>query len=182
MRQTRYSPLLTIAAVIVLVALLQTTASAHHKPDHEGGPSPSPTSSPSPTVSPTPTSSPAPGNSPASPCAVLEPLTASKQLSCTAVSEDGVLDIRGALEATPHVYTDCSSWLNMWPCLYPGASFYVGIETADGVQLICDGSYNSVGVDACQASVNVPPGTAVRCWMNVLVDPWQQAVAELSCS
>lgn len=49
-------PIVLCVALAVLVGFLQTSASAHHRPDHTTGkPSPSPSDSPSPSPSPSPT-------------------------------------------------------------------------------------------------------------------------------
>lgn len=164
-------------AAIGVIAMLQLPALAHHKEGHQGG---APSPSPSPTQSPTP----APAGNAASPCATVGPMASGTRLSCSAVSADGVLDIRGVVAAEP-VYYECSliepgcGW--PWSNFYPGVYFAVGIDTGTGFQEICSGEAVTAVTGTCEGKVAVPAGTPIECVM--IGDVWSRetGVGELSC-
>ena len=176
-----------LVAAISVVAMMQVPALAHHKDGHGGGgpsPSPSPTQSPTPTPTPTPTA----GDDDAAPCATTGPIDESQEtwLSCSAVSADGMLEIRGAVVKASTAQPDiCLTWEcgGYWPS---DARFAVGVDTGSGFEYVCVGSTDSFGdpVDGCAVSVSVPTGTPVECIIRVRVDDpssWTGGVAEVSC-
>ena len=181
MRQVRIQKRsrLTVALVAVMAASallsVQLPANAHHKEGHDtGGPSPSPT----PTPTPTPTASPTPatGDDPASPCATSGPATGGNELRCTAVSDDGSLEIWGAVAIEPT--WSGGEWVSLTPDSI--ATFYVGIDTGAGFQKICSSSTILIA-GSCGGTVAVPTGVPVECV--IMVWSWSRAwaVAEVSC-
>ena len=175
-----------VVAAMSVIAMLQLPALARHKEGHQGGgpsasPRPTPTQSPSPSPSPSPTS----GDDVAMPCAATGPVdeTQRTRLSCSAVSADGTLEIRGSVaevSATlPEVCWACGYWI-------PDASFFVGVDTGTGFHMVCSGNTDEFWelVESCAGAHPVPVGTPVEC--TILVDvydasSWSAGVAEVSC-
>lgn len=168
-----------VALAIAVVGLVRLPAHAHHKEGHQGGPS----ASPSPDPTPSPTATAAPGEDPATPCHTVGTVGMGTELRCTAVSDDGSLDLRGSVAADPYYY-ECS-WIECgwpWSNIFPGADFQVGIDTGAGFQSVCSASTDITVIGTCGGTVVVPRGAPVECVM--LVTGWRShaGLGELSCS
>ncbi len=176
-----------MVAAISVIAVLQLPALAHHKESHQGG-GPSPSPSPTPSASPSPTPTPTPGDDVATPCATIGPVDETRQtrLTCSAVSADGTLEIRGSVVEVPSTLPEVCLWDGCY--WWADAGFKVGVDTGTGFQMVCWGFTDARTVwglaESCEGTHPVPVGTLVECI--ILADvgdvsSWSSGVAEVSC-
>lgn len=166
MTSKRLWGVLATALTAVAVLATQLPAAAHHKEGHnQGKPEPGPTTSPSPTPSPSPSATPRPGQESARPCTNAALVTSSAELTCTAVSSDGSVEVTGWLVSETQ-YSICDDWFHSG-CLYQQTeppSLQVKIDTGSGPTWVCIGQREtSAPIKTCQRSVEVTPGVPFTC-------------------
>lgn len=177
-----------VMTVVTVLAVVQLPAQAHHREGHQGGggsTSPSPSPSPSPTAEPEPE----PGAEPAAPCAgtgssVTAPSTF--EVTCTAVSDDGTLDVTGIVGSSQIVWVDYS-WcigfcmpVQVSTSYSGGATFSVSVDAGAGPRAVCGGYATANTAGACTGTIQVPAGVPVTCVMKV--EAGWEAIGKLACS